>query len=149
LGEPSDELVLRAALLEPPALELLPKLVDGEGLPALLRRCLPLGRAHRILTRSLPAWARNSRVGANSPSLCPTIDSEMNTGTCLRPSCTAIVCPTISGKIVDVRDQVRSIRFSPDWFMASMRAIRRSCTNGPFLLDRLNASYLFSARGRC
>src|SRR5438105_3223100 len=27
----------------------------------------------------------------------------MKTGTCLRPSWTAIVCPTISGKIVDVR----------------------------------------------
>src|SRR5690606_24591148 len=33
------------------------------------------------------------RVGANSPSLWPTIDSEMKMGTCLRPSWTAIVCP--------------------------------------------------------
>ena len=31
------------------------------------------------------------------------------TGTCLRPSCTAIVWPTISGKIVEVRDQVLTI----------------------------------------
>ena len=30
------------------------------------------------------------RVGANSPSLWPTIDSDTNTGTCLRPSCTAM-----------------------------------------------------------
>ena len=34
----------------------------------------------------LPEWARKVRVGANSPSLWPTIDSETNTGTCLRPS---------------------------------------------------------------
>ena len=39
----------------------------------------------------VPEWARKVRVGANSPSLWPTIDSEMKTGTCLRPSWTAIV----------------------------------------------------------
>jgi hypothetical protein len=38
----------------------------------------------------------------------------MNTGTCRRPSWTAIVCPTIAGKMVDARDQVLTIRFSPD-----------------------------------
>src|SRR6476646_8421490 len=54
-----------------------------------------------------PAWPRKWRVGANSPSLCPAICAEMNTGTCLRPSWTAIVWPTISGKIVEARDQVR------------------------------------------
>jgi hypothetical protein len=75
-------------------------------------------------------------VGANSPSLWPTIVSEMNTGTCLRPSCTAIVWPTISGKIVDVRDQVLIICFWPDSFIASMRRSRRSSTNGPFLDER-------------
>src|SRR3954447_2382202 len=57
---------------------------------ALARRARGVG-AHRILALSPPAWPRNRRVGANSPSLCPTIDSEMNTGTCLRPSWTAIV----------------------------------------------------------
>src|ERR1022692_788370 len=77
------------------------------------------------------------RVGANSPSLCPTIDSLMNTGTCFLPSCTASVWPTISGKIVEVRDQVLSIFFVLAAFMASMRAIRRSSTHGPFLLERL------------
>ncbi len=46
-------------------------------------------RAHRLLP--VPACPRYRRVGANSPSLCPTIDSVTNTGTCLRPSCTAIV----------------------------------------------------------
>src|SRR5579871_6020020 len=38
-----------------------------------------------------PAWPRKWRGGANSPSLWPTICSETNTGTCLRPSWTAIV----------------------------------------------------------
>src|SRR3954469_8920224 len=87
----------------------------------------------RIRARSPPAWPRNSRVGANSPSLWPTIDSDTNTGTCLRPSCTAIVCPTISGKMVEVRDQVLIICFCPLEFIASMRVIRRSSTHGPFL----------------
>src|ERR671910_1487809 len=61
----------------------------------------------------------------------------MNTGTCLRPSWTAIVCPIISGNTVDDRDQVRIICLEPEVFIASMRAIRRSSTNGPFLLDLL------------
>jgi hypothetical protein len=68
----------------------------------------------------------------------------MNTGTCLRPSWTAIVCPTISGKIVEVRDQVLTMRFSPEAFIASIRAINRSSTHGPFLLERLISSYLAS-----
>ena len=46
------------------------------------------------------------RVGANSPSLWPTIDSVTYTGTCLRPSWTAMVWPTMSGMIVERRDQV-------------------------------------------
>ena len=52
-----------------------------------------VGRARhqRRLDRSWPAWYRNVRVGANSPSLWPTIASVTYTGTCLRPSCTAIV----------------------------------------------------------
>ena len=32
--------------------------------------------------------------------------SVMNTGTCLRPSCTAIVWPSMSGVIIERRDQV-------------------------------------------
>ena len=43
-------------------------------------------------------WPRKVRVGANSPSLWPTIDSEMNTGTCLRPSWTAMVWPDHLGE---------------------------------------------------
>ncbi len=83
----------------------------------------------------LPEWARKVRVGANSPSLWPTIDSETNTGTCLRPSWTAIVCPTISGKTVDERDQVLIICF---WFVSLscwMRRSSRSSANGPFFVD--------------
>src|SRR5262249_18293262 len=69
--------------------------------------------AHQVLfftsvLRS-PECARKVRVGANSPSLWPTICSEMNTGTCLRPSWTAIVWPTICGNTVDVRDQVQHL----------------------------------------
>jgi hypothetical protein len=47
------------------------------------------------------------------------------------------VCPTISGKIVEARDQVRTICFDPESFIELMRASRRSSTNGPFLLDLL------------
>src|SRR4051794_32890368 len=88
-----------------------------------------------------PAWPRYVRVGANSPSLWPTIDSLTKTGTCLRPSWTAIVCPTISGKIVEVRDQVLTMVLALSALRASTRRIRRSSTHGPFLLDRLIAPY--------
>src|SRR5436305_3142988 len=101
---------------------------------------VPAVRAHVLRFTSVlrsPEWPRNVRVGANSPSLCPTICSEMKTGTCLRPSCTAIVCPTISGKIVEVRDHVRTIRFSFFAFMSSIRLISRSWTKGPFFELRL------------
>jgi hypothetical protein len=60
----------------------------------------------------------------------------MNTGTCLRPSWTAIVCPTISGKTTDDRDQVLTICFWLASFIASMRFIKRSSTNGPFFVER-------------
>ncbi len=75
-------------------------------------------------------------MGANSPSLWPTIASVTKTGTCFWPSCTAIVWPTMSGKIVEVRDHVLTICLVPDVFIASMRACRRSSIHGPFLLER-------------
>src|SRR5207237_2328027 len=99
---------------------------------------LALSGGHQVLLTSAlrsPEWPRKVRVGANSPSLCPTICSVTNTGTCLRPSWTAIVCPTISGKIVDARDQVRIIRFSLTAFIASIRLSSRSSTYGPFFDD--------------
>ena len=40
------------------------------------------------------------------------------TGTCLRPSWTAMVCPTKSGKMVEERLQVLRIRFSPAAFIS-------------------------------
>ena len=61
----------------------------------------------------------------------------MNTGTCLRPSWTAIVCPTISGKTVEVRDQVLTMVFWFASFIVVMRFIKRSSTHGPFLEDLL------------
>ena len=52
------------------------------------------------------------RVKLNSPSLWPTMFSVMYTGMNFLPLCTAIVCPTISGMMVERRDQVRSTFFS-------------------------------------
>src|SRR3984957_5720882 len=117
------------------------------GLGSRLCLLLALGRLllYRLLTAHRPfpepAGPRNMRVGANSPSLWPTIDSLMNTGTCFLPSWTANVWPTMSGKIVDARDQVLSIFLVLAAFMASMRVIKRSSTQGPFLLDLLIAAY--------
>ena len=89
----------------------------------------------RVVRSDLEICPLKVRVGANSPSLCPTMFSVMNNGTCLRPSCTAIVRPSISGIIVDARDQVRiTVRlrlFCADvTFFASF-----GCTYGPFLVD--------------
>src|SRR4051812_46510430 len=53
-----------------------------------------------------PEWPWNVRVGANSPSLWPTMFSVTNTGRNFLPLCTANVSATISGRIVDRRDQV-------------------------------------------
>src|SRR6185312_5056016 len=98
---------------------------------------------------SLPPCERKVRVGANSPSLCPTIDSEMKTGTCFLPSWTAIVCPTISGNTVEVRDQVLTICFLPASFMAPIRAISLSSTHGPFFVERPISGHPSSCRGAC
>ncbi len=57
-----------------------------------------------------------SRVGANSPSLCPTIFSVTRTGTKTFPLCTAIVSPTIIGIIIDARDHV----LITDFFLDSL-----------------------------
>jgi hypothetical protein len=47
------------------------------------------------------------------------------------------VCPTISGKIVDARDQVFTIRLEPDAFISSIRLMSLSSTKGPFFDDLL------------
>src|SRR5438093_10764276 len=64
------------------------------------------------------------------------MDSVMNTGTCLRPSCTAMVCPTISGTMVERRDHVLITRLSPRRFISTTLFIRWSSTNGPFFTER-------------
>ena len=51
--------------------------------------------------------------------------------------------PTISGKTVEVRDQVLTICFLPDSFIASIRSISRSSTHGPFFVERPISGYLF------
>src|SRR5439155_27271778 len=58
---------------------------------------------------------------------------------CLRPSCTAMVCPTISGVIVERRDHVRITRRFPRAFISSTFFFRWPSTNGPF----------FKLRGIC
>src|SRR5579859_2903414 len=78
----------------------------------------------------------NWRVKLNSPSLCPTMFSVTYTGMNFRPLCTAIVCPTISGIIVERRDHVRSTFFSLRAFMASTFVARCASTNGPFFVER-------------
>ena len=66
----------------------------------------------------------NWRVKLNSPSLWPTRFSVMYTGINFLPLCTAMVCPTISGMIVERRDHVRSTFFSLRAFMPSTRVCR-------------------------
>src|SRR5260370_21656533 len=64
------------------------------------------------------------------------------TGMNFLPLCTAIVCPTISGTIVERRDQVRSTFFSLRAFMAATFVARCASTNGPFLVDRAIISFV-------
>src|SRR5260370_6949150 len=64
------------------------------------------------------------------------------TGMNFLPLCTAIVCPTISGTIVERRDQVRSTFFSLRAFMAATFVARCASTNGPFLVHRAIISFL-------
>src|SRR5208282_4612545 len=75
-------------------------------------------------------------VGANSPSLCPTICSVMYTGMNFLPLCTAIVWPTISGRIVERRDHVFMTFFSFRAFSASTFTRKWPSMNGPFFSDR-------------
>src|SRR5512132_473671 len=54
----------------------------------------------------------------------------------LRPLCTAIVCPTMSGTMVERRDQVLITFRSRVEFRSATFFARWSSTNGPFLIDR-------------
>src|SRR3990170_4505095 len=62
--------------------------------------------------------------------------SVFKMGTCRRPSCTAIVRPTISGMIVDRRAQVRITVFSPDLTTCSTFFISLGSAKGPFFVER-------------
>src|SRR5213594_3476754 len=70
------------------------------------------------------------------PSLCPTMFSEMYTGTCCLPLWTAMVSPTKSGKIVERRDQVLIGRLSLAARAAPTFFTRWWSTKGPFLTER-------------
>lgn len=77
-------------------------------------------------TYLLPEWARKTRVKENSQSLCPTISSVTNTGTCCFPLWTPNVCPTNSGAIIHDRDQVLITLFLPEVLSASTFLITRA-----------------------
>src|SRR5882724_2117845 len=66
------------------------------------------------------------------------------TGMNFLPLCTAMVCPTISGVMVERRDQVRSTFFSLRAFMPSILVDRCASTNGPFFVERAIDSALSS-----
>src|SRR4030095_11053934 len=92
------------------------------------------------------AWPLNVRVGANSPSLRPTMFSFTYPGMNLRLLCTAIVCPTISGTTVDRRDQVLTTFLSPPRFMPSIFSSSEVSTQGPFFSDLLMVVAYFFRR---
>src|SRR5919197_274194 len=66
----------------------------------------------------------------------------MNTGMNFRPLCTAKVKPTMSGVMVERRDQVFTTFFSPDSSIARTFFARCVSTNGPFLTERAIRSLL-------
>src|ERR1700736_929205 len=82
------------------------------------------------------AWPLNVRVGENSPSLCPIICSVTYTGINFFPLCTAMVCPIISGTIVERRDHVLITFFSLRVFRPSTFSRKWPSTNGPFFNER-------------
>src|SRR5262245_60550391 len=72
--------------------------------------------------------------------------SDTKMGTWRRPSCTPMVRPTISGMMVEARDQVRMtvrvfVRFTISTFFMSLGSM-----NGPFLIDRDMAYDFFLRR---
>src|SRR3972149_3466843 len=88
-------------------------------------------------------WPLKVRVSANSPSLCPTMFSEIYTGICCLPLCTAMVRPTKSGRTVERRDQVLIGRLSLVARDVSTFFSRWASTNGPFLTERAMLHLLF------
>jgi hypothetical protein len=58
------------------------------------------------------------------------------TGMNFFPLCTARVCPTKSGLMVDRRDQVLMTFFCREAFSASIYSMRCVSMNGPLLIER-------------
>ncbi len=99
-------------------------------LPFLPRRRRLGGRLVAALLP--PVCPLNVRVGANSPSLCPTMFSVTYTGTNFLPLCTAMVWPTNSGKIVERRVQVFTTFLSLALFSASIFTVQVRIHKRPF-----------------
>src|SRR5262245_37705644 len=134
-----DELPAPAGFAPPPpAPPPAPAGADGApgppGAPGAPAAPAAASAAARSATRVV--WPLQIRVGANSPSLCPTMFSVTYTGTNLRPLCTASVCPTISGTTVERRDQVLMTFFSFARFITYTFSRRCVSTNGPFFSER-------------
>src|SRR5690349_13465844 len=91
----------------------------------------------------VPGWPRNWRVGANSPSLCPTISSETYTLMNDFPLCTRNVMVTNSGEIVDRRDHVLIGSCEPTAFSLATFAASLGSMYGPFFSERLILYLLF------
>src|SRR5262245_55888820 len=84
-----------------------------------------------------PLWPLNVRVGANSPSLCPTMSSVTYTLRNCLPLCTKKVTPTKSGWMVQSRAHVLiGSRFPPACAFSTLAATLGSMY-GPFFRDRL------------
>src|ERR1700736_3320796 len=97
----------------------------------------PAGAAPAVFSSAaFTEWPLKERVGANSPSLCPIICSVTYTGMNFFPLCTAMVCPIMSGTIVERRDHVLITFFSLRVFSPSTFSRRWPSTNGPFFSER-------------
>src|SRR3989338_2747948 len=86
-------------------------------------------------------WPLKVRVSENSPNLWPTMFSDIYTGICCLPLCTAIVRPTNSGNTVERRDQVFTGRLSLVARTVSIFLSKCASTNGPFLIERAISTY--------
>jgi hypothetical protein len=121
---------------EAAGLELGLQLVDLQRLPAALRRRIDPCRAsphpHLVAARV----AAEHPGGGELAELVADHRLGDEHGTCLRPSWTAIVWPTISGKIVEVRDQVFTMVLLPGLVHLLDPRHEAVLTHGPFLDER-------------
>src|ERR1700740_927243 len=108
----------------------------------------PAGAMPAAFSRAaFTAWPLNVRVGENSPSLCPIICSVTYTGMNFFPLWPAMVCPIMSGTIVERRDHVFRTFFSLRVFSPSTFSRRWPSTNGPFFSERaIDSLFLHAAQ---